>query len=56
MIRVLESYLTTYMKKYRCTFVSLGWYLILLTTDLRHYKDFINPISEYSVQSVAYPA
>lgn len=55
MIRVLESYLTTYMKKYRLTFISLGWYLILFGTDL-YYKDLINSVSDDCVPSVVYPA
>lgn len=56
MIRVLESYLTTCMKKYRFTFISSGWYLILLDTDLGHYKDLVNQISDNSVLSIVYPA
>lgn len=56
MIRDLESYLTTYMKKYRFTFISSGWYLILLDTDLGHYKDLVNQISDDSVLSIVYPA
>lgn len=55
-IRVLESYLTTYMKKYRFTFISSGWYLILLNTDLGCYKDLVSQISDDSVLSIVYPA
>lgn len=39
MIRNLENYLPTYIKKQRLTFTSLGWYLILLDTDLWFYRD-----------------